>query len=458
MPETRSVVIVGGGFAGTAAARALMGRLPPGVQLTLVSEESYTTFNPMLPEAVGASIFPEQVVAPLREVLMPDARGRFVMGRVTQVDTRARRIRCHTLGGERQIAYEHLVLAFGNRARLDLLPGMAEHALPLKTVGDALEIRNVVLRRLARIELEDEPALRSALGHFVVIGGGFSGVEVAGELVDCLASIRRFYPRVMAEELRVTVLHDGDRLLPELPASLGKAALGSLRRRGVDVRLGTRAARVDAEAVTLTDHTLLAARTVIATIGTQANALVTAMGLATERGRIVVNADLSVAGHAGVWALGDCALVPNAFDQQPAPPTAQFAVREGCLLARNLLCALRGQPTYAFHHKPLGAMAAIGHMKGVAQVFGLPLRGLPAWLLWRAYYLSQMPTLGRKLRIFVEWTWGMFFPADITHLRFPGSQAVQQTERDDARSAAASEPLVDVDLDRQALRVVGHHR
>jgi NADH:ubiquinone reductase (H+-translocating) len=380
---------------------------------------------------------------------MPDARSRFIMGRVTQVEPQARRRRCHTLGGEREIAYEHLVLAFGNWARLDLLPGMAEHALPLKTVGDALEIRNVVLRRLARIELEDDHALRAALGHFVVIGGGFSGVEVAGELVDCLASIRRFYPRVRAEELSVTVLHDGDRLLPELPLSLGKAALASLRRRGVGVRLGARAARVDADGVAVTDHSPLAAHTVIATIGTQPNALVTTMGLATERGRIVVNADLSVPGHRAVWALGDCALVPNAFDQKPAPPTAQFAVRERCLLARNLLCALQGRPTHAFRHKPLGSMAAIGHMKGVAQVFGLPLRGLPAWLLWRAYYLSQMPTLGRKVRIFVEWTWGMFFPADITHLRFPGSQAVLQLERDDA----ASKPSPDepVDLDDQAL-------
>jgi NADH:ubiquinone reductase (H+-translocating) len=449
MPDNRCIVIVGGGFAGTAAARALMGRLPAGVALTLISEESYTTFNPMLPEAVGASIFPEQVVAPLREVLMPDQRSRFVMGRVTQVDTNARRLRCHTLGGEREIGYDHLVLAFGNRARLDLLPGMAEHALPLKTVGDALEIRNVVLRRLARIELEDDPALRAALGHFVVIGGGFSGVEVAGELVDCLHSIRRFYPRVRPEELCVTVLHDGPRLLPELPQSLGMAALASLRRRGVGVHLGVRATRVNAHGVTLADDTLLAAHTVIATIGTQPNALVEAMGLATERGRVVVAADLSVPRHAGVWALGDCALVPNAFDGQSAPPTAQFAVREGRLLARNLLSVLQGRPTRAFAHKPLGSMAAIGHMKGVAQVFGLPLRGLPAWLMWRAYYLSQMPTLGRKVRIFVEWTWGMFFPADITHLRFPGSQAVQQQERDDAIAPSVAD--LRVRLDRQAL-------
>jgi NADH dehydrogenase len=142
-----------------------------------------------------------------------------------------------------------------------------------------------------------------------------------------------------------------------------------------------------------------------------------------------------VPGHPGVWAIGDCAQVPNSYDGKFAPPTAQFAVREGCLLAHNLRRALAGRTLRAFHHKPLGAMASIGHMKGVAEVLGVPLSGLPAWLLWRAYYLSQMPTLGRKLRIFVEWTWGMFFPADITHLRFPGSQAVVDAERADVPAA-----------------------
>jgi NADH dehydrogenase len=439
MQPRRSVVIVGGGFAGTAAARALAGRLPADVDLTLVSEESYTTFNPMLPEAVGASIFPEQVVAPLRELLMPDGRSRFVMGRVIGAELGARRLRCSTLGGAREIAFDHLVLAFGNRARLDLLPGMAEHALPLKTVGDAMEIRNVVLRRLARIELESDPVLRRALGHFVVIGGGFSGVEVAGELVDCLASIRRYYPQVQADELKVTVLHDGDRLLPELPPPLGMAALASLRRRGVAVRLGTRAAAISAQGVDLGDETI-ASCTVLGTIGTRPNALVEELGLPTERGRIVVGPDLAIPGHLGVWALGDCAAVPNAFDRQTAPPTAQFAVREGRLVAHNLMQALQGRATREFRHKPLGAMASIGHLKGVAQVFGIPLSGVPAWLMWRAYYLSQMPTLGRKVRIFVEWTWGMFFPTDITHLRFTGSAALALAELDDRENAQAHAP------------------
>lgn len=445
MQNRRSVVIVGGGFAGTSAARALLGRLPADVDLVLVSEESYTTFNPLLPEAVGASIFPEQVVAPLREMLMPDRRSRFIMGRVTSVNTQARRLRCTTLAGEQELAYEHLVLAFGNRARLDLLPGMAEHALPLKTVGDALDIRNAVLRRLAHIELLEEPSLRRALGHFVVIGGGFSGVEVAGELVDCLGSIRHYYPRVRPEELTVTVLHDGERLLPELPEALGSAALKSLRKRGVQVQLRTRAICVHEDGVELSDGSQHLARTVLGTIGTRPNALVPRMGLPTERGRIVVAGDLSVPGHAGVWAVGDCALVPNAHDGKSAPPTAQFAVREGCLLAHNIVRAVNGRGTRVFNHKSLGAMAAIGHMKGVAQVFGLPLSGLPAWLLWRAYYLSQMPTLRRKLRIFVEWTWGMFFPTDITHLRFSGSQALEVAEREEqelakGRGAAFSGP------------------
>src|SRR5205814_1530878 len=194
----QSIVIVGGGFAGTTLARHLDSRLPPDRELLLISEESYTTFCPMLPEAVGASIFPEQVVAPIRQML---TRGRFVMGRVAAIDPVAKSLSCATLAGKIKVSYEHLVLAFGNRARLDLIPGLAQHALPLKTVGDAMHIRNIVLRRIARIELETHPALRKRLGHFVVIGGGFSGVETAGELSDCLESIRRYYPRVGASEL-----------------------------------------------------------------------------------------------------------------------------------------------------------------------------------------------------------------------------------------------------------------
>ena len=428
MHASHRIVIVGGGFAGTTLARALGNLRWPGLELTLVSDESYTTFNPLLPEAVGASVFPEQVVAPLREMLDARRGDRFIMGRVTALDPPSGTLRCETLGGERVLGYDELVLAFGNRARLDLIPGTALHALPLKTVGDALHIRNVVLRRLARIELETDPALRLGLGHFVVIGGGFSGVEVAGELVDCLQSIRRYYPRVQGGELRVTLLHDQERLLPELPARLGEAGLRSLRARGVEVRLHARASSITEHSVRLADGSEIDAQTVICTIGTRPNPLASELGLATERGRIVVDDDLSVPGHAGVWALGDCALVRNGVDGQFAPPTAQFAVQQARHLARNLLAKSGGRPTRAFAARSRGMMAAIGRRNGVAEVFGVGISGLPAWLLWRAYYLSQMPTLRRKLRIFVEWTWGMFFPADITHLRFTRSQQLQAEE------------------------------
>ena len=419
MNEDKQIVIVGGGFAGTTLATELERCLPSGHRVVLISEESYTTFNPMLAEVVGASVFPEHVVAPIRQMLDASRGSQFIMGRATAIDRERRIVTLATLAGPREIQYEHLVLAFGTRANLELVPGLAEHALPLKLVGDAMFIRNRVLQRVACIELEHDPRERARLGHFVVIGGGFSGVEVAGELEDFLSGVLRFYPRVRRGELRVTLLQDSDRLLPELPESLGRAAERSLTSRGIDVRLLTRASEVTARGVSLAGGEQLAAGTVICTIGTRPNPLVERLGLALQRGRIETEPDLRVRGAADVWAIGDCALVRNQMSQGTvAPPTAQFAIAEARLLARNIVDTLAGRPTQAFGHVSKGMMATTGHLKGVAQAFGFSLSGLPAWLLWRAYYLSRMPTLGRKFRIWVEWTWGMFFAADITHLRF----------------------------------------
>lgn len=414
----KNIVIVGGGFAGTTLAKRLLRALPADHHVVLVSEESYTTFNPMLAEVVGAAVFPEHVVAPIRQMLGTASaeRSQFVMGRAIGVDVVQRQLSVNTLAGPQRITCEHLVFAFGTRANLALVPGLAEHALPLKLVGDAMHIRNRVLQRVARIELESDPAERRKLGHFIVIGGGFSGVEVAGGLSDFLRDARRYYPRVRADELKVTVLQDADRLLLELPESLGLAAARSLQSRGVEVRLKARAERVEASGVALTGSEFITGATVICTIGTQPNPLVAQLPCATQRGRIETQPDMSVAGLPGVWALGDCALVRNG--EAFAPPTAQFAVAEARALADNITAAIAGRTTTPFSHRSRGMMATTGHLKGVAQVFGVRLSGLPAWMLWRAYYLLLMPTLGRKVRIFVEWTWSMFFAADITHLRF----------------------------------------
>lgn len=420
------IVIVGGGFAGANLTRLLQKRAK-FADITLVSEESYTTFNPMLAEVVGATVFPEHVVAPLRATV---GRARFVMGTVGKVDFRNKRLRCDTLKREVEIDYDHLVLAFGNRARVDLIAGMAEHAVVLKTVGDAMHIRNLVLRRLAQIELESDPALRRCLGHFVVVGGGFSGVEVAGAVADSLREIRRYYPGVHANELKVTLLQSVDRLLVELPASLGAAAERSLVKRGVDVMTMTGASAVGARDITLNDGRVLSAATTICTIGTAPNALAARLQpLPMERGRLVTQPDLSVANADGVWAVGDCALIKNG-DKGFAPPTAQFAIAEARHLAKNLVARCLGRATEPFAYQARGMMATVGHLKGVATIFGVRLSGFPAWLLWRAYYLSQMPTLGRKLRIFVEWSWGMFFPPDITHFRFTRSHEFVDSDKE----------------------------
>jgi NADH dehydrogenase len=359
------------------------------------------------------------------------------MGRVSAIDPVRSTVTATTLAGETKIAYAHLVLAFGHRARLDLIPGLFEHALPLKTIGDAMHIRNLVLRRVAQIELESEPAVRRRLGHFVIVGGGFSGVETAGELADCLASIRRYYPRVAKDELKVTLLQDQPRLLLELPERLGVAAHQSLAARGVEIRTNTRVTCVGARAVALAGGEMLSAATTICTIGTRPNALVERMTVPVERGPH--RRQLRSLGARHTRHVGDRAIAPlvrNACDGKFAPATAQFAVREARHLASNLMRILAGEPTRAFSYRARGAMAAIGHRRGVAQLFGIPVSGLPAWLLWRAYYLSQMPTLGRKVRIFVEWTWGMFFPTDITHLRFTRSHEIEADGRAAARIVA----------------------
>jgi NADH dehydrogenase len=419
--QTKTILVLGGGFAGSTVVKPLQRKLPADYKVVMVSEESTTTFHPMLPEAVGASIFPEQVVAPLREIVKVQEGHRFVMGRATSIDLPNKTITCQSLAGELVVPYDHLILAVGSRARIDFLPGMAAFALPLKTVGDAMKIRNTLLRRLAEAELTDDLEEQSRLIHFCVIGGGFSGVEVAGELVDFLKSALRYYPRVPASSVKVSVLHDGARLLPELPELLGNAALLSLQKRGVKVYLQATAQSIHQAGLQFThqqsEHQLHA-RTVICTIGNRPNELINGLNLPCERGRLITDAQMRVPGFEGLWALGDCAAVPNAHSGSTSPPTAQFAVRQAKLLANNILRAIEQHPQQVFRYQALGSMAAIGHMKGVAQIGPLQLHGLWAWFLWRAYYLSQMPTLRRKLRVYVEWTWGMFFAADITHLRF----------------------------------------
>jgi NADH dehydrogenase len=410
----KNLVIVGGGFAGTKTAQRLEHTLPPDWNLTLMSQENFITFNPLLPEVVGASIMPSHVTAPHRQMMHCS---HVAMAQVSEIDTAEREI--HYLGeGPGVVHYDQLVLTCGTIANLDVVRGMGQYALPLKTLGDALFLRNRIIARLEQAELQPNPEHRRWLTSFIVVGGGFSGVETAGELADFLYASLKYYKRISRDDLCIVLLHGGDRLLPELSSRLGAFTLRKMRGRGIDVRLGARAMRVTDRDVHLESGEILAAGTVICTIGTEPNSLLESIPAAKNRGRLVVNPDMSVPGLEGVWAAGDCAAVVNALDGKVSPPTAQFAEAQAKQLAANIVAHLAGRPTRAFRYRPKGQLSSVGHNKAVVEIFGLKLSGFVAWLMWRGLYLLRMPTLARKTRLFLEWNWAMFFPPDLSHLGY----------------------------------------
>ncbi|MEF8793044.1 NAD(P)/FAD-dependent oxidoreductase [Thiohalorhabdus sp.] len=411
------VVVVGAGFAGATLASQLERQLPSGTRIALVNHENYVTFTPLLPEVVGASILPGQVVAPIRQMVR---RAHLYMVPVTGIDLEARRV-AYAGDGPGAIAYRECILACGRAADSGLLPGMAEYATPLKTVGDALYLRNQVITRLEQAELEPDPERRQWLTTFWVLGGGFSGVEVAGEIHDFLRRARRYYPALQQQGFQVGLVHSRDRILPELPDGLADYAQRKMAARGIVFCLGQRGAYLDGSGVALQSGERLEGGTVVSTVGATPHPLVTDLGLPMSKGRLITDPDMAVPDAPGLWALGDCAAVPNGYDGQVSPPTAQFATRQARQLARNLAAAWRQQPTRAFAYRPLGQLSSIGHHKAVAELFGLRLSGLPAWLLWRGLYLLKLPTLARKIRVYFEWNWQMLFPPEIANLRFTPS-------------------------------------
>ena len=411
---TSSLVILGGGFAGTTLARRLESRVPANWNMTLVSQENCITYHPLLAEVVGASMLPGHVVAPIRQMIKPT---RFCMADVTEIDFDRRELR-YVGEDSGVIPYDQLVLACGMTINLDVMPGMAEHSLPLKTAGDSLFLRNRILVRMERAEMQGNPERRRWLTTFIVVGGGFSGVEVAGEISDFLRSSLRYYPKIDGQDCRVILLHGGDRILPELPAGLAEFALTKMQKRGIDIHLNTLVAWADDRGVELQSGERIDGGTIIGTVGTAPTEMVERLPLAKQRGRIETAADMSVPDYPGVWAIGDCAAVVNAHDGRLSPPTAQFATRQAEQLAENLLRSLRGGPTRAFSYKSRGQFATIGHQRAVAEVFGVRLSGLMAWVLRRGVYLANFPTLARKVRVLVEWIWTCLFPPDIAHLSF----------------------------------------
>ena len=416
MPQdnTKNLVIIGGGFSGTKLAKSLEKILPAEWEIYLLSKANFITYNPLLPEVVGASILPGHVQAPIRQMLK---RTRIRMVTVDRIDFENRKV-IYQNNETGELAFDHLVFASGVAANVNMMEGLSEHALPLKTVGDALLIRNKIIERLEQATIHPDPKRRKELTKFVVIGGGFSGVEVAGEIRDLLNEAAKYYKNVSIENCRVVVLHGTDRLLPELSEKLGKKTEAIFEKNKIEVHLNTRATKIEEETVVLKDGDPVKGATIICTIGTTAHHFSQVEELPLDRGRIVCQPDMSIANHDGIWALGDCALVPNAFDDKLCPPTAQFADRQAKALAKNIVAQVAGSKTEDFNYRPAGMLASIGHNNAVADIYGTSFSGLIAFFIWRGTYLMKIPTLSRKVRLFLEWTWAMFFPPDISHLGF----------------------------------------
>jgi NADH dehydrogenase len=412
MPKT--VVIVGGGFAGVECARRLERLLSSDWQIVLFSRENHTTFTPLLAEVVGSSISPLHVVWTIRQSLR---RTVCHTAEICRFDFGAQEVEYKLVGGRiaRQ-KYDHVILACGMVVNTDVLPGAAAHSYPLKTLGDALALRNHLIHQLERAEAEPDAERRRDLVSFAVLGGGFSGVEVAGEIFDLLTDALPFYRSLRSSDLHVTIVQGSDRILPELPPALGEYARTRMAARGIVIRLKIPASAVTEWGVWLEDGTAIRAGTVVCTIGNTTHPLIANSGLQLERGRIHTAPDMRVIGRDNVWAIGDCAVVPNAFDGQPSPTLAQFAMRQGRQLAQNISQRALNLPTQPFSYRTLGLFAAIGRRNAVGQVMGFTFAGFFAWFLWRGIYLAKMPTVARKVQIAFDWAWDLLFPRDICEI------------------------------------------
>lgn len=449
------VVIAGGGFAGVYCAQGIARALGPEARnrVAIIADENYMVFQPMLAEVVGSSISPRHVVNPIRRIC-PGVT--VLRGGIAAIDLENRSLSLDAghFTGNVSVGFGHLVLALGGIVDLSRVPGMPEHAYLMKTVGDAQELRGVIIDRIEEANLQTDDAIIRRLLTFVIVGGGYSGVETAGQILDLIEGIKPLYPRIARPDYRVVLVHSGAHLLPEISESLGRFCEENIRARGVEVILNSRVVSMTASKATLGDGRVLATHTVVSTVGNAPHPLLLDLAkkhnLENEKGRLLTEPTMRVKGQSRLWAAGDCAAVPMAdtgrkkndarsgtadapkaaaspFEQKRfCPPTAQFAYRQGLLLGKNIAADLRGGTPKPFTFTGLGELAAIGHHTAVADIFGWQFSGFFAWFLWRGIYLAKLPGLERKLRVMIDWTLDLFFPRDITLLRARPSEVTQE--------------------------------
>ena len=405
------VLILGGGFAGLTAARRLERKLPAhAAKVTLVNDVNFMLYTPLLPGAASGALEPRHVVVPLREELdWTDIR----LARVTGADPAVNELSLRTVDGrDETLRYDQLVVALGSVPRILPVPGLAEHGVGFQSLPDAIALRNRALWNLEVAEAHPDHETRRAYLTFMFVGAGYAGVEGVAELQDYVSDVIDRYPRCRLEGARFILVEAQDRIMPEIPPSLAAFATRELRQRGIEIRTGTLLEEVEADAATLSTGERVPARTVTWTAGVRPAPVVADLGLPLgDDRRIVVDATMRVQGRENVWAIGDAAAVPDPAKRgkSPCPPTAQHALRQGKVVADSVAAALAGLPPRRFRYRTLGVFVDMGQHKAVATMFGVRLRGFPAWFAARTYHLASMPGAARRARLVIDWTVALFF-------------------------------------------------
>ncbi|MBI4641586.1 MAG: FAD-dependent oxidoreductase [Candidatus Tectomicrobia bacterium] len=427
--KKKRVVILGGGFAGVYTAMYLESMLGnrDDFEIAIVNKENYLVFQPMLAEVVSGNIGILDTVSPIRRLLprsdlhVRDVEG-IDFGNKIVILSPGFRPRPHL------VSYDYLVIALGTVTDFRGMPGLHEHALPFKNLADALYLRNHLIHVLEEADIEEDPELRQRLLTFVVAGGGFSGTEVIAELNDFVRHVAKNYRDIDPKQIRVILLHSGERVLDgELSEGLSLYAQSILKKRGVEIRFKTRLAAATPEEAILSSGERIPTKTLISTVPASPNPIIEMLSLPKERGRIKADMSMQVEGHSDIWALGDCALIPNPTGQGFCPPTAQHAIREGKIAAQNIVAAIRGGEKKVFTFKGLGVMGALGHRSAVAQLLGgIKLSGILAWFMWRGIYWWKLPGLDRKIKVGASWLLDLLMPPDLVQLKLGYSQGVAQ--------------------------------